>query len=155
MPSANLEISGITVDIQNATVRITEHSSTAAAPGAPVFPATSNKLIQTDQAWDIWFKWDQVAGSFLLNGGEWVFDVYLEMMGPDEAPATKGHFAKKINANPVDGNNFQTYVHINAGEVPEGTYRIVVSQQFYSLGKPRAIAMFGDIGLVKFYKEEV
>lgn len=155
MASTNLEISGITVDIQNATVRITEHHSTAAAPGGPILPATSNQLIQTDQAWDIWFKWDQVAGSFLLNGGQWVFDVYLELMGPDEAAATKGHFMKTINATPVNGNNYETYVHVNAGEVAAGTYRIVVSQQFHSLGKPRALALFGDIGLVKFYEEEV
>ncbi len=154
MAAGNLEFQGIAVDIQNVDVNILEKASTAGAPGSPLSPTVSNQLIQLDQPFEIKFDWDQIAGSFLLNGGHWKFDVYLELMGPGEATVAGGHFSGTTPASATNGSKTYT-LSVNQNTVAAGTYRITVAQQFYSLGQPRALAMFGDIGLVKFYEEQV
>ena len=149
-----LEFSMPYIDIQNADVKLMELASTAGAPESPVAPAISNKLIQTDQPFKVVFEWDQVDGSMWLAGGTWHFDIYLEQMGPEEAGTSPsgGHITGSEPAE--DTNGHKTFTKsVNPGEVVPGLYRVTVCQQYYVGTTPLALAMFGDIGLVRFYEE--
>ena len=140
------------IKIKNADVKLMELASTAGLPGGPVEPVPSNKLIQTDQPFKVEFEWEQVAGSWMLNGCNWQFDIYLEQMGPGEAPPAGGHFTGNQAVDPTNGVKSFTK-QVGAYDVAPGLYRVTVCQQLHALGQPRAVVMFGDIGLVRFYEE--
>ena len=148
-----LEFSISPLDTQNPTVKLLEGASTEAMPGVSIAPYHSNKLIQTDQPFKIVFGWDQVENSIMLQGGTWHFDIYLEQMGPGEATSAAGHFTGTQAANPNDG--LQSFTkHVGANVVAPGLYRLTVCQQYYHGTTPLALVMFGDVGLVRFYKEQ-
>lgn len=149
MPAGNFEFSTTPVIITSSNVLIFEHPDAPLQAPGPFAPTVSNQLIETDQPFDIRFEWTQTAGSFWLNGGNWSFDVWLEQMGPSEASVGTGHFTGNTPAGTINGN-YNFTINISANIVLPGVYRIVVAQQFHSLGQARGLAMFGDIGLVRF-----
>ena len=141
------------LDIQNANVQLLEGASTAGLSGSPLDPDPSNKLIQTDQPFKVKIGWEQVANSWMIAGGTWHFDIYLEQMGPGEAPLAGGHFTGTQAVDPTDGVKSFTK-EVSAYDVAPGLYRVTVCQQLYNQNEPRAVVMFGDIGLVRFYEEQ-
>ena len=141
------------LDIQNPTVGLLELDSTPPGAPGPIAPYHSNKLIQTDQPFKVVFGWDQVANSWQIDGDTWHFDIYLEQMGPKEAPPAGGHFTDDVPVDGTDGPKSFT-MQIAANAVDSGLYRVTVCQQLYNQNEPRAVVMFGDVGLVRFYEEQ-
>ncbi|MCO6480248.1 MAG: hypothetical protein J5I94_26650 [Phaeodactylibacter sp.] len=149
MAVGNFEFVTTPVTISNANVELKEHQDATSTASGPITPLASNLLLETDQPFDIEFTWDQDAGSFWMAGGNWSFDVWLEEMGPGEGGA---HYTGNVAAIPVDGPGYTFVLNVPLAQVPTaGLYRVTVGQQFNSLGSPRALAMFADIGLVRFF----
>jgi len=115
------------------------------------------RLIQVDQPVTISLSW--VNGGTLRSfvAGSWKGEVFLEQMGPDERKAVGGIDAIPSNSIAYDPtqSNYVLDIVLPANSVLPGMYRIVVSLSFEGTsGKQGPVAAFGDLGLVKFYKEE-
>ena len=80
------------LDIQNANVKLLEGASTDGLPGGPIAPYHSNKLIQTDQPFKVVFGWDQVAGSWMLNGGTGISTFTWSRWARAKRRRAGGHF---------------------------------------------------------------
>jgi hypothetical protein len=129
----------------NGQVGLFEGPSLQGWPAAP----QNQDFIQTDQPWVVCTQF-QTTGLLcpLLTGNHWKFCLLLEKMGGGE-----------INLNPCvqmqyqPGNAFAC-IPVQAGQVPEGTYRIIATLRLYSPNNnPGPVAAFVDLGLVQFYND--
>ena len=153
------EISGVPLLITG-NCSIIEKPSAGQNPGVaaggispiPAGGAPTNRLIQTDQGFDINIDWNQAGAVWVLTAGNWVGEVFFELMGPGEAPAVSFKTVQ-AGANVIGAQTIQ--VPVNAGQLPPGQYRVTCSLQFYVAGLPKAIAAFEDLGLIKVYAETI
>ena len=151
------EVSGLNVNV-NAHCHLREFDSPTNAPEVPTAPPPpgtiwSNKMIQKDQAFQILFHWTQNGpGVFAIGAGDWLLEVFLEKMGPGEAPVPKGYFKVSI---PGVGNPgfYAKEINVPAGTVDPGIYRVVCSMQLVVGNVPKALAGFDDLGLIRVYDE--
>lgn len=151
------EVSGLNVNV-NAHCHIREFDSPTNAPEvptAPVPPGTiwSNRMIQADQPFQILFHWNQGgSGVWAIGAGIWRFEIFLELMGPGEAPVPKGYFTTTQAGNSSPGFYAQK-IDVPANTVVPGVYRVVCSMQLVVGGVPKALAGFDDLGLIRIYDE--
>ena len=138
VPTSMLDIS--------ASVDVTEGPSINPPGEVITTPPTS---IQLDQPTIFTFNWSATGffAPFLTGPGRNLkFDVFYELMGPDEAtfpipslsiPYTVGGPATlTVLANTVN---------------TEGVYRVVVRMMYTITGQPSPICGFVDLGLIEYY----
>lgn len=153
------EISGVPLLISG-NCSIIEKPSTGQNPGVgaggvspiPAVGVATNYLIQTDQDFAVDIQWNQTGAVWMLLAGNWVGEVFFELMGPGEAPAVAFQ-TPLAGSNTIGTQKLQ--VPISAGQLPAGQYRVTCSLQFYVSGAPKAIAAFEDLGLIKVYDETI
>lgn len=128
------------------SVTLSEKGSTADFPAGSVA-----RIIQTDQAVVIKFDWNTTGLLVPFLNGNWKASVFLEKMGGGEFS-----LPNNIATTPFVGSNPHTYgleVHIPAGAMPTGVYKVVGSLNFTAPdGTPGPIAAFAELGMIQVYE---
>ena len=140
-----MEIVSPVVNIANAHCHFIERPSVANAPEGPL----NNRLVQIDQPVTIRFHWTQTSGSWVLPGGFWRLECYLEDLGPTE---NSGYFFIDVAGDGTNGFKQQD-LNIPAGSIPPGVYDVTCAMQFWQGGNPKALAGFDSMGKYRFYRE--
>lgn len=133
----------VVFSIVNGTATVTE--------SALINPPSN--VVRTTEAWEVRFHWETTG---ILNDtitGTWHLEVFLERMGPLEAPVLAGT-TKNVALTPVlVGNSvYDETLPFAAGLVPAGLYQVTaIITMDGPLNNPKPIAGFADLGLVQFY----
>ena len=107
------------------------------------------RLIQVDQGANInlTFSLEGSLAGFLA--GKWRAEAFFEKMGAGEFPGDA-----PSNVAPYDSSKAHYSINIPIRGIDAGMYRIVVCLTFEGPnGQQGPVAAFGDLGVVKFYKE--
>ena len=111
------------------------------------------RLIQTDQAFNLHFKW--CAYGCLVNAiaGNWKLSVLFEKMGPQEGGLHDPNAGEKtVKFEPCDGYCYDEYICIPANCMDPGVYDITVCIVLCDVkGRPLPVAAFGELGKFHFY----
>jgi hypothetical protein len=116
-------------------------------------PANATNIINTAQDWGVKFDWKTagiMAGSL---AGTWWVTVYLEKMGPQEAPDVPSQDVPYVTTTLPQ--NYSKTITIAKNSVPPGLYLLTTAITMNGplpLQIPTPIAMMGNGPLIQVYK---
>lgn len=113
---------------------------------------TIPRLIQTDQSFNIKFKWCTLGCLVNALCGEWCLEILFEQKGAGEYELPDPIRVKMIDFVPENGHCYNETCTIPAKVVPEGIYDICVCILLKDeKGRPLPVASFGELGTFRFY----
>ncbi len=126
----------------NGTCETLEHTTPGAAPA---------QIIRTDQAWDVRFRWTTTGALNYVMSGKWLLRVLLEEMGQGESGLAPAYSQAEV-AFVSAPTTYDRILHIPAGQVRPGVYRIVATITMVGpTNVPGPIAGFGEGEMLQFF----
>lgn len=110
------------------------------------------RLIQTDQSFNLKFKWCTMGCLVNALCGKWCIEVLFEQKGPGEWGPPPSIGTKMVDFVAHDGHCYHETITIPKNIVPEGLYSICVCILLKDeKGRPLPVASFGELGTFRFY----
>lgn len=112
------------------------------------------RLIQTDQGFNVKFKWCTVGCLVNALCGDWCLEILMEQKGKGEYELPKEFRIKTIPFVPKAGHCYEVSCEIPKCVVPAGLYDLcVVITLKDSCGRPLPVVMMGELGPFTFYDD--
>jgi hypothetical protein len=113
-------------------------------------PRTPAATIRTNQDWKVEFDWQSSGLDNHIIAGNWHLSVFLEQMGPGEAPALP---TAVVPLTPqLNRSDYQRDIVVPAGRVRAGLYKLVASITHTGPpGQPSRVGGFAEGPLLQFY----
>lgn len=109
-------------------------------------------IIQTDDAWDVEVDWGINGVPAFFLGGEWHVRVFAESVGPGPEQELGHDHVPVAAAPPALNRAYNMTIHVPAGTLPEGTYKLVTVINYTNGGIPGEMAGFDDQTVVQVYE---
>ncbi|MCB0522174.1 MAG: hypothetical protein H6577_14040 [Lewinellaceae bacterium] len=115
---------------------------------------TIPRLIQTDQGFNVKFKWCTIGCLVNALCGDWCLEILMEQKGINEFELPDNIRVKMIPFVPKAGHCYEVTCSIPKNTVPPGIFDICVCITLKdSCGRPLPVAAMGELGAFRFYED--